>query len=85
MEPRRAPHRYVGKGAEIMSTEDRRVIIIQQRQIARLTALAESLISAMDRQTDAIGRLVAIAMTPQEDEDIDPGKPAKPMYLSNED
>ena len=65
--------------------DDKRVIIIQQRQIARLTALAESLISAMDRQTDAIGRLVAIAMTPQEEEDIDPGKPAKPMYLSNED
>ena len=65
--------------------DDKRVILIQQRQIARLTALVESLISTMDRQTDAIGRLVAIAMTPQEDEDIDPGKPAKPMYLSSED
>ncbi len=39
--------------------DDKRIILIQQRQIARLTALAESLISAMDRQTDAIGKLVA--------------------------
>jgi len=33
----------------------------------------------------AKSRLVAIAMTPQEDEDIDPGKPAKPTYLCAED
>lgn len=50
--------------------DDKRIILIQQRQIARLTALAESLISAMDRQTDAIGKLVAIAMTPEHGDDV---------------
>lgn len=47
-----------------------RELRIQARHIARLEAMVEKLLDVMDRQTDAIGKLVAIAMTPEHGDDV---------------
>ena len=49
------------------------LIEAQQRQIEQLTDLVTRLVDVMDRQTDAIGKLVAIALTPNEAEDKEDG------------
>ena len=60
-----------------------RIVRIQAAQIKRLEGMFEKLICAMDRQNDMIGRLVAIAMTPETGDDV--ADPPHHRYLSPED
>lgn len=59
------------------------IIEAQQRQIKQLTDLVTRLVDVMDRQTDAIGKLVAIALTPNEGEDKECGP--QHVYLDSSD
>jgi hypothetical protein len=60
-----------------------RIVRIQAAQIKRLEGMVEKLIGAMDRQNDMIGRLVAIAMTPETGDDVE--DQPQHRYLSAED
>ena len=59
------------------------LIEAQQRQIEQLTDLVTRLVDVMDRQTDAIGKLVAIALTSNESEDNEDRPPH--VYLASPD
>lgn len=70
--------------APSIQMDAKKIVAIQQRQIRQLTELVDRLVSVMDRQTDAIGKLVAIAMTPNEGDDA-VEQADKPRYLDPAD